>query len=541
MLGSHKKHQKLRVWPLLSCIALTVILISGYLFFYHAPKAYAAWYNTNWNYRKLFTINDSEVSIPNGTTLSNFPVLVYITDPDLETVSNGGYVELSTGQDIIFTASNGTTLLNYEIVSYSATSGALQAWVNISSISPSGSYTFYMYYGDSTAPANTTSNAQGTWNSNYAAVFHLEQAGNGTAGEYTDSTSHGNGMQGGGGTSAKVPTLATGQITGGEYFNGNDYTVKNTPSGLPTVQSSQTFSCWYEVPSNPDSNENLVVTDNGSAGNQLRFSGVGDTIGMYQWGAGLTVAATAPPSAGQWAYVVWTHSGSANDLYINGVSVATSSTATQTGTPTELELGSYDTTPDEPLLGTIDEVHILTAAMTADWINTEYQNQLNPLDFYSEGAQAAQNEPPGVPTLINPAASATNISILPELTLSTTDDNSYYVDYQIELFSGASCGTLLTTITETSSTAGWLDEDENSAAAYSTGIVLQDSSVAKYQYSSANPALSPNTAYSWEAEAIDPGGDDTYSGYSACQSFTTAQSEVRINGGTDIRGGTTIQ
>jgi hypothetical protein len=539
VLGLRKRSLRVRLLPLLGAFVLVLSIALSYSFFFRSPKVAAAWYNVAWSYRKEFTINDAKVSTINSTTLTNFPVLVYITDPDLETVSNGGYVSFSNGQDIVFTASNGTTLLNYEIASYTPTTGAIQAWVNMASLAPTGVQTFYMYYGNSSAPANTTTNAQGTWNSNYSAVFHLEQQGNGTAGEYTDSTSNGNSMQGGAGTSTKVPTLATGQITGGESFNGNDFTLKTSATGMPTNNGNQTFSCWYEVPVNPSSNENLIVEDNGSDGNQLRFSSVGDTIGMYQWGAALTVSASSPPAAGSWHYLTWTHSGSTNTLYIDGASAATSTTALQTGTPTSLELGSYDTTPDEPFIGTIDEAEVLKAAVSADWVVTAYNNQFSPTSFLSEGSQTVQNEPPGVPTLITPVASATGVSILPEFQLSTTDDNSNYIDYQIEVFSGSSCGTLLSTITETASTTGWINEDANSATAYNSGIILSDSSIAIYQYQP--PPLTPNTTYSWEADAIDPGGDDTYSSLSACQSFTTGASEVDIHGGTTINGGTTIQ
>lgn len=540
MLGHKKRRRVVKVVSVLgSFLLIVVLLVTSYIIFPHSPKVEAAWYNTNWSYRNQLTINDADVSTINHTTLTNFPVLVYITDPNLETVSNGGLVSFTNGQDIVFTASDGVTLLKYEIASYSPTSGALQAWVNIASLPNTGSNIFFMYYGNSSAPANTTANAQGTWNSNFSAVYHLEQSGNGTAGEYVDSTSNGNGMQGGAGTSAKVPSLSTGQITGGQFFAGGQMTEKATATGLPTNNStSQTFSIWYEVPVNPSTNENLIVVTNGTDGNQLRFSSVNDTIGMYQWGGGLTLAATTPPAAGSWHYAVWTHNGTTNTLYIDGVSVATSTTALQTGTPNEVFLGSYDTTPDEPFIGTLDEAEVSKTAETPDWISTSYNNQRSPTTFLSEGSLTVQNEPPATPTLIFPPASGTAISILPEFQLSTTDINNSYIDYAIELFSGASCGTLLNTVTETSSTAGWLNEDSNSGTAYASGIILSDSSVATYQYPT---QLTPNQAYSWEAKAIDPGATNTYSALSACQSFTTAPSEVQIRGGTNINGGTTIQ
>lgn len=543
MLGLNKKRLGIKWMPLLGSSFLIIILVTSYLIFYHPSSVAADWYSSSWAYRKELSINDSEVSEINGTTLTDFPVLVSLTDPDLKSVNNNGYVALSNGNDIIFTASDGVTLLNYEIENYNPSTGSLQAWVNNPSLSPTANNIFYIYYGNASAPANTTANAQGTWNSNYGSVFHLDQNGNGSEGEYVDSTSNGNGMQGGGGTSSKVPAQTAGQIYDGQLFSGGQYTIKTNPSDLPAINASnQTISAWYEVTSTSNSSNNIVVLSNtSSGGNQLRFNS--NDLGIFDWGGGEIIEA-AQPTANSWHFVVWTHSGTTNDLYFDGVSQVTNTTALQSATTTSLELGSYNDTPSQAYVGSVDEVEILNTALSADWINTEYQNQSSPTSFITEGNQEQQvassspNEPPSSPNLIFPADGSTDVSVLPEFQLRTTDQNADYIDYNIQIFSGTSCGTLLTTANESSSTAGWLNEDANSSTAYNGGVGINDSSVATYQYGPT--PLSPNVAYSWDARAIDPGGSDTYSSYSTCQSFTTTSSEVDIQGSTNINGGTTI-
>ena len=326
-----------------------------------------AWYGAGWGYRTPITLLHGQVSTNDQT---NFPVLISTTNVLFKTVANSGHVALSSGNDIIFTAADGSTLLNYEIENYVGTTGEIEAWVKIPTLSHTADTVIYMYYGNASAAANTTANAQGTWDSNYRAVMHLKESGNGTLGEYKDSTSNGNNMQGGAGTLSKTPTQATGEIGKGESYNGGDFTIKTSPVNVPTIQStSQTFSAWYKVTTNPTVFQNLVVLSNtSSAGNQLHTD-AGPNLGMYNWGGG-TILTHAAPTQNQWHYIVWTNSGGTNTLYFDGTSQGTSATALQSATPTSFETGSYDTTPSEGLNGLLDEVRISTTPRASDWITT---------------------------------------------------------------------------------------------------------------------------------------------------------------------------
>ena len=67
--------------------------------------AQAAWYNSSWKYRKAVTIDNTKVE----ENLSNFPVLISITDTDLRDDAQ------NDGDDILFTSSDGTTKLSHEI------------------------------------------------------------------------------------------------------------------------------------------------------------------------------------------------------------------------------------------------------------------------------------------------------------------------------------------------------------------------------------------------------------------------------------------
>ena len=92
-------------------------------------KGSTSWYDTDWRYRKLITINESMV----GTNLVNFPVLIYrSTDSDL-----AGNAQ-DDGDDICFVLySDNVTRLNHEIDTFDGFTGALNAWVNITNLSGS--------------------------------------------------------------------------------------------------------------------------------------------------------------------------------------------------------------------------------------------------------------------------------------------------------------------------------------------------------------------------------------------------------------------
>ena len=151
---------------------------------------------SKFSYRKAITIDRTRVGASCLANLTNFPVLIRIqNDKDLKTTANGGRVTSSNGYDIIF---RGTDLnqLDHEIEKYDGASGTLVAWVRIPSLSVSTDTVIYMDYGNSliTSP---TANPNGVWDTNYKGVWHLKESGNGTAGEFKDSTVNANHGQGG--------------------------------------------------------------------------------------------------------------------------------------------------------------------------------------------------------------------------------------------------------------------------------------------------------------------------------------------------------
>ena len=150
-------------------------------------------------YRMPITVQAGQVS---GGPHTNFPVLVNTTSTNLKSISSGGKVWNSNGYDIVFRGTDDTTCggylrspctLDHEIEKYDHTTGELVAWVRAPSIA--NGTVIYVYYGNC-AVNSSTQHASAVWDSNYKGVWHLKESGNGTAGEYKDSTSLSNNGQG---------------------------------------------------------------------------------------------------------------------------------------------------------------------------------------------------------------------------------------------------------------------------------------------------------------------------------------------------------
>jgi hypothetical protein len=159
----------------------------------------------------------------------------------------------------------------------------------------------------------------------------------------------------------------------------------------------------------------------------------------------------------------------------------------------------------------------------------------NTFSSYSATQLFSTNLTPPAPTLVQPAAAQTGVLTLPELRLYSTDIDSDYLKYKIDVCSTSNCSSVVRTIDQTSSQTGWSSQSQQAATAYSSG------QTAIHTYQAA--ALSANTQYWWRAYAIDPAGVNAFSAASSIGTFTTApttQTNVNIGGGTTLYGGTTI-
>jgi RHS repeat-associated protein len=370
-------------------------------FYTMGSPAGSGWYNTGgtWNYRKPVVVDHTKVSTVNQTTLTDFAVLVSVTDTNLKTTTNGGKVGKADGTDLVFTSSDGITKLSHEIESYTSTTGALTAWVRVPTLVPSTDTNLFLYFGNAASIDQQDKTA--TWDASTKGVWHFNNS-------LSDSTSYGNN-----GTNHGSTNLSSGKIGPARDFTGvwDTVTVTSTPTLQPSSQI--TLSTWmnrsgvepdYVKPiwygqniANPWGSYGFYIDPNSDSAINLQVSSNSTGFGT---GPGSIATST-------WQYVVGTYDGSRLRLYIDG-SLITSSTAA-------FQIGNYNATSglsfgsswnnDADWYGSIDETRVASTTRSADWIKTEYNNQVAATMLNFGALQAST-------TVVTTSGSSTVVNVL---------------------------------------------------------------------------------------------------------------------------------
>ncbi len=318
--------------------------------------------------RKKFIIESDSVS--GSSNLTDFPVLISITDSDFAfNASPTVGTNNSNGFDIAFSAADGTTALDFELESYNSGTGEIVFWVRFPTLSTSIDTQFFIYYGDSgiTTDQSTTS----TWDSNYQLVMHMD----GGATE-SDGTSNGNdGTENGTGGVATV----AGQIGDARDFERADADfIQVADDASIDITGNVTISFWFnqesaETPDFVSKGINLSYEAATRNGIRTRFRKNGANT--------LTTSAANPLSNATWVYLNYVQSSSGMSIYQNGTIVASN---TNTAAFIANNDPLYISRSADAVDGIMDEVRISNTDRSADWIITEYKNQLNPSTFIEE-------------------------------------------------------------------------------------------------------------------------------------------------------------
>lgn len=308
---------------------------------------------TGWDYRAKITVNTSEVPLAQ----SNFPVYVNLADMPAEFFN---YVK-SDGGDIRVTNSSGTGLLAMEVVAIDKPAHTGELWFKADSISDGSDY--YIYCGNSSAvePApSSTYGSQHVWDdggSNYfKGVWHLAS---GTSA--IDSTLNGNNSI----DFYTPPTATPGQIDGASNFYGGGLTFSG-----PASADKQTISFWMRGTNVSDGWQATAIADS-----SVGLFVTGSKLSYYFGGDHYN---NTPLLNNTWYYVTITNDSGDLRFYLNGSPDGEVSYATRGG------IGYFGTDElGENFAGKLDEVRFSSSVRSADWIKTEYNNQVSSSAFYT--------------------------------------------------------------------------------------------------------------------------------------------------------------
>jgi hypothetical protein len=181
--------------------------------------------------------------------------------------------------------------------------------------------------------------------------------------------------------SVRINPTITGTINGatwtndGKYnralnFDGvNDYIQVANPGSFPAIEDGFTVSGWFYVDSSPSTTQNFIMIRSG-VGNTLSV-GTRGSGNLDAWASGGTVLVNTPfPTANAWHYFAYTYDGSTHSIYVDGILRNTSGSASNTGVPDNIRIGSENGA--EYFDGILDEMKVYSSALTASQIAIDY-------------------------------------------------------------------------------------------------------------------------------------------------------------------------
>ncbi len=353
---------------------VSFILIISVVYLLFPYRSYASF-----TYSRSITVNTGQVP----ATQTSFPMLISGTYSFLATVANGGRVQNANGFDIGFYSDSNcsTGKLDWETETYSATTGTVNYWVEVPTISDGT--IIYICYGDPSISTDQ-SNPTGVWDTNFVSVQHLP---NGTTLTANDSTGVNNA------TNLHSSTAVAGQIDGAANFNGSTNYINVNDNNSLDLTTNGTIETWVNGTVWTATVDTEFVNKNGNY--LLRKNGNGSAPGnnfslIYWDGTNVTYLTTPNPSTGVWHHFVATISSNViANLYLDGVLKSSGSSVFFAGARDLTQGLSYagNTTGGELLTGKLDEIRISKSVRSGNWITTEYNNQFAPATFYRVGAE----------------------------------------------------------------------------------------------------------------------------------------------------------
>ncbi|MGA2800000.1 MAG: LamG-like jellyroll fold domain-containing protein [Candidatus Micrarchaeaceae archaeon] len=343
---------------------------------------YPGSFSAEFIHENAITINTAKVP---ASQLA-FPVLISGTYPFLANTANGGDVQSGiNGYDIVFANDiYGYNALYWQVESYNGATGAANIWVN-TPVSSTASTVIYMFYGNSIINS-FQSNPAMVWNGNYLGVYHFSS--NAGALSAADSTSHG-----ATGTITGTTATSSGIIDGAGAYTGDGTFIVIPSASINTALESPAWSVseWFYMNSGGQGQVFGAVPYWSIVG-----LGLGNNVGSCGTAFWVVmdeeqcVTSTTAPSTGAWHYMTLTYNNlnsNLNVLYMDGTPVASTSFNWYGAAPSQPSM-VYATSGNtasfgQGISGNIDELEISNAALSANWIQTEYNNQYSPSTFYS--------------------------------------------------------------------------------------------------------------------------------------------------------------
>ena len=316
-----------------------------------------------------------------GAELADFPVLVRLSP---QTVDGFHYDTCKAdGSDVVFVDENGEPLA-YQLDTWNP-SGESLFWVKLPQLAKGKS--FFVQWGGGPV---TSSNASGTWNANYAGVWHMGEAD----GVCSNSTRYG----------AAYDATPKGETSESVRYNGSDAPVggarttatnKMSYLSVPLQVSSSdacdpagvfkdgvfTISGWVRCESASGhfrlfsrkaqyEGPGWEVESNG--GSMTKFTARGDANDRT-----VTFSLPSPGLHQNWVHLAFVYDNEDLYVYANGERCAQGKIDPATDNGFKFSIGCNSNGTDKFAMGAFDECRLMGGAAPADWVKAEHDTAAN--------------------------------------------------------------------------------------------------------------------------------------------------------------------
>lgn len=367
---------------------------------------------TGWNRKCELTIQAAQVV----SDCTDFPVLLTeATLPSEMFDADGLYPAISGGGDIRFSSDvDGDTQLPCEIVTFTTdndpANGAAEIWTNITLTSGTDTsiYVWYNKTGETQPSVSGTYGSDNVWNSDYKLVQHMNEDPSGPVPQMIDSTLNSNDGTSGGTMGSN--DLVDGQIGQGLNFNGSSNRIEidnSTSIDISGTNQHLTLSAWIKTAETSIDNDEDIISKWDSAGGerQYRFdidNSDGDRAKFWlspNGTSGYAAIGATDIVDGVLHHIVCVYDDVSMTIYVDGSvdsngasNPLTYSDGINPTNTSELRIAGHIAGGGLYFGGIIDEVRISDIASSAEWIETEYNNQSSPATFVIEGTPESVEE-----------------------------------------------------------------------------------------------------------------------------------------------------
>ena len=334
---------------------------------------------SGWDKRVKITIDHTDIDAP----LSNFPVLIHLSS--ISGVNNDDvtfiFDELQTDANrkkIAVTTDNKISQCYVEIERWDTASEQAWLWVKVPTVNDAAETPLYLYYdrdhADNTDyvgdPKSTA--AENVWDSNFTAVWHLEESAGGIN-AIKDSTSNSND-----GTDSGDPALGvTGRIGNAINFDGSDDCIIIPDDVSLHLGNGLSIEAWINIDVWSNWKDIVFKGGGGASDSDYQFALVDNGLawdGTYA-GNWRTKYFTTSKDTGTWIYAAVTHNTVTVKCYRGGSEISAQSDQGAIYESTyQLGISREGAANYGYLDGIIDEARISNVARSAAWIRASYES-----------------------------------------------------------------------------------------------------------------------------------------------------------------------